>query len=207
MTRLVRTATALIAVGILTAGCGSRGDQSAWTNSPASPSSGGTVVEGSGTNGEPGEGGMGPAPLRPGDPPNCRADALRAAFAVTGGGMGKRFGTIQITNRSTAPCSLSGPVNLALAEASGRPVPSRVQHRARGERITVPPGASAWLVLSWTVIPGEGESGMPCQPAAASVAITVPDAGGPVTTTFTAGPVCNQGAMSVAAPTLTRPTA
>lgn len=199
-----RAIAVLIASGILTGGCGSGGPASWRDGGPQSPAAQNSSAT-DGMGGADGAGVLGPAPSRrPGDPEGCRASALRAGYATVGGGMGRRYASIQLTNTSTAACTVGGRIGLSLTGKSG-PVPTVVQRDPAADPLTLRAGGSVWLPLSWTVNPAAGEAAMPCQPVADTVAVGIPGAGAVVNTRFTGGPVCDGGKIVLGRLTATKP--
>ncbi|MBO4207576.1 DUF4232 domain-containing protein [Micromonospora echinofusca] len=211
MSRLTRPAVAAAASVLLVAGC-AHGPRTigSWVapgrtpGQPAGTGAGGGPVQpvptGGATSG-PGRGaGAGPAAL-------CRAAALRLRLTLTGGGMGNRYASLEVSNTSATPCAVQGFVDLTRYDRSGRPLPTRVVREGPvPAAVTLAPGGSAWVGISWTMIPGAGEaSPTACEPLTTAFDVLVPGAGPARRVPLAAGRICEGGRLTVGPLSTRRP--
>lgn len=113
-------------------------------------------------------------------------------------GAGDIVYALQVRNRSTQVCGVSGLPRLQLLEAKGHALKTHVEPsfpRGKGAAVVVPlsPVASAWVSARFTPdVPGQ------CEPTAAKLCTTVgPGAAVPVAPIVPATPVCASGRLSV----------
>ena len=98
--------------------------------------------------------GLGAASASATDVPSCAAGDLSAVEGASGAGMSQPFTTIVLTNRSGAPCVVTGyPKIVAMATKDGNQVIAvtrgRIGNISGGgpKRITLAPGSRAWFAL------------------------------------------------------------
>jgi Protein of unknown function (DUF4232) len=103
------------------------------------------------------------------------------------------YAALVLTNRSRRTCRVYGYGGVQILDAARHPLPT---HQVRDpnappHRVLLPPGASAYSQLHWSVMAGVGET-EPCQPTATYLLITPPDETQPITITWSPG-ACSHG--------------
>ncbi|CAL9664181.1 DUF4232 domain-containing protein [Streptomyces sp. enrichment culture] len=197
--RTVLLASGLAVLGLLSA-CGG---ESGTTGAPRAPdsarASGATPDSGPGTGtgtathpdptspaaGTPGDT-SGPASASARTDGRCHTSELRVAVGRVDPGAGQRNFPLVLTNTSGRTCTVYGYPGAAFVDASGKqlgPDPERAP--GSPERVTLPPGASAWAGLSFSS--PEISGARTATPAA--LLVTPPDERQPVKVGWTAGEV------------------
>jgi len=131
-------------------------------------------------------------------PPTCQADQLSAAISAPDAGAGSRNATLAFTNTGQTPCTMTGYVGLQLLFQDGTSVPTDVV-RTPGDAtlVTLQPGGQAYTTLQWGVIAtGNEPQNGPCEPTAAQIEITSPNATTSLLQPWPNGPVCAQGTFN-----------
>lgn len=193
-----------LAVALMASGCATTTRRLFWASrTPAAPV-GSVPVDPQGTGGHRER--TTTSTAAPSGLTDCPATRLRARAALTGGGMGRRYATVELVNQGPGRCGVAGFVGVQLYDQGGQPLPTQVVRTTDGtDPVVLAQGGSAWATLSWSVVPGAGDSGTyPCQPATASLGIEVPGVGGRLRATLAAGPVCAGGRL-VVGPLTSRP--
>jgi hypothetical protein len=202
---------ALAAAGVLTAGCAAQtGTGQAApvqtetsapgsTTAPAATPTGGTSTAGAPTAGTPttsGSGGAGSSASASGT--RCHTGDLAGSLRPEDAAAGNRYSLLVLTNTSHRTCTLYGYGGIQLADAAGRPVPTRQQRDPAHPPtlVRLAPGARASAALHWTAVPGVGEQVMgPCEPTAAMLLVIPPDERTQLSVPWRYGPVCGHGAI------------
>jgi len=116
-------------------------------------------------------------------------------------GAGQRYDALVLTNRSTSTCRVYGYGGVQLLDAARRPLPThqvRVQS-APPRLVLLRPGASAYSLLHWTVLPDGTESQTgPCEPTPTYLLVTPPDETQPIALGWGSA-VCSHGLIFQAA--------
>ncbi len=207
--RLARNMAVASLIAATSAGCGhasiatARGvqpERATATSSPRTPPASAAPAATAPTGGAT----MDSQPGVPGAPgantaPRCTASALEARFASTGGAMGRRYGSLALTNKKIAACTLSGYIGMQMYDESGKTVPTIIVHdQGNPATVYLDQGQTAWTGLAWTVIPGTDEAARSrCQPLASSIAVMIPGDQTPVRASFAAGQVCEHGRVAL----------
>lgn len=186
-----RPVIAIAALALLTAGCGTSGDNA-------------SVTTGNGPGGgSPGSSATPSAPATAAQdraaPATCGTATLRARLSLNGVAAGNRFATLVLTNKGSAPCHTYGYVGLKLTGGGDPPTKAvRTDEVGPPKRVTLKPGRSAWARLQWGAVSGTGdEQTGDCQPTAKSVWVTPPDQRDHLTVKWSYGPVCERGTIRV----------
>jgi Protein of unknown function (DUF4232) len=139
----------------------------------------------------------------------CRGSQLSAVFRVVPGsaGAGNIVYVLQIRNRSTRACFVSGLPLPRLLDRAGRPLPTHVIAARPGEltavRVVLRPGAYAAADGRFSPdVPGPGEpvAGRRCERTAYRIRLTPPPGSGTVTgRVVPPTPVCEHGGMQFSA--------
>jgi hypothetical protein len=142
------------------------------------------------------------AATTPGPPAACAASALRATFKAVPGsaGAGNIVYALTVTNRSQAPCAVSGVPPLSLLDAKGDVLPSKqtVEPGSASTVVTLSPSASATVDARFSPdVPGVGETKSPCEPVATTVRVTIGDTGAVDAAVEPPTSVCSHGAMQL----------
>jgi hypothetical protein len=137
--------------------------QGAWAYSVA----GGTI-----TIGPAASGGGGPSE-------RCHTAGLSVSFVESEGAAGHIFDTFDLTNTTSAPCSMFGFVGAQMLDAAGHELPTRVVRnggfyatRPGPTTFVLQPGEAALFQMEWSDVPTGDETACP---AAASLEVTPPD--------------------------------
>lgn len=189
--RAIIAVAAGCAVLALVAGCGNGGDNASVTGGDATASGSATP---SATSSAPAPGAQDQAAVAA-----CGTATLKARVTMGGAAAGNRFGTLVLTNTGSAPCHTYGYPGLKLTGGGNPPTKvSRGTETGKPKRVMLKPGKSAWSRLQWGTVPGTGDqqSG-DCQPTAAALWVTPPDQRDHLTTTWSFGPVCERGTITV----------
>ena len=131
----------------------------------------------------------------------CRATALNVKIVALDSGAGQRYGSIVLTNSSSASCTVKGYPGMQLF-AAGKPVPTRVVRVSSPAptTVTLKPGAQASSAISFGAIPTGSESATgPCETTPTTARVTPPDATASIVTSWTLGAVCNAGRIATKA--------
>lgn len=162
----------------------------------ATPTSAGASTAAAGAI--PAGGSAGASPAGPG---RCHTAGLAVTVRDLSPGAGQRYAALVLTNRSGADCTSYGYVGMQLLDANRRPVPTNlVRDRTPAPRsVLLLPGASAWTLLHWTVVPGAHESGRRCEPTPAYAEVTPPDETTQLVAAWLGGSVCQSGRIDTTA--------
>lgn len=139
-------------------------------------------------------------------PPNqdnpCLSDALSGTVESMDAAAGTRYVTLVVRNKSKVACTLWGYGGLELVNITKEGIPTNVVRTLdpAPTLVTLAPGKEAGKILHWTVVatgdePAEG----PCQPAAAGIDVTPPDATTPFLVEYQFGAVCDHGKLETSA--------
>ena len=84
----------------------------------------------------------------------CRAPQLTARLGRTDAALGHRFATLQLANRSSDACRVSGYPGLRFVGAHGAPLPTVVVHEPgfHPRALILRPGGRAATVIEWSAI-------------------------------------------------------
>jgi hypothetical protein len=129
-------------------------------------------------------------------PHRCFTRDLRASLLPRSPAAGNRFAHLQLTNISKQTCTIFGFAGAQLLGGHGRHLPTNIvrDHSSRPHLITLRPGRRASAQWHWGAVPGRGEQGRKqCEPTAAKIEITPPDATTHRTIAWRLGPVCEHG--------------
>jgi Domain of unknown function (DUF4232) len=138
------------------------------------------------------------APTTPAGPGRCRTADLTAGLHDLDPGAGQRYEVLVFTNRSTSSYRVYGYGGIQLLDAARHPLPTRqIRSRYAPPRlVTLRPGASAYSMLHWTVVPDDAEGlTWPCEPEPSYLLVTPPDETQPITVVWSAGSVCQHGSI------------
>lgn len=200
----VLAAAGAIVAALLLAGCGSGDDHASRPHPSASvhvsASSGGHDSGAGGTTGggstDASGGGAVPAGKR------CGAGELAATVRPLGAAAGTHFASIVLTNNGHRSCRTSGYPGLQLLSAHGAKLPTSVRHETakRPTVVTLAPGARMHSAASWGAVAGAGESQSGgCEQNPTAVRVALPGVSGTVRATWSYGPVCGHGTITVGA--------
>ncbi|MFI5832785.1 DUF4232 domain-containing protein [Micromonospora sp. NPDC051300] len=116
------------------------------------------------------------SPARPGATPvaACRRGDLKLTEAGSSGHAGSETDYLVLTNRSDAPCALSGFPTIGLVDPAGRTLPVRVRHHLGAHRVVLAPGGAAWTAVTLSHVPRSDDEGAPCEPPAAALWVGPP---------------------------------
>ncbi|HEV1997779.1 MAG TPA: DUF4232 domain-containing protein, partial [Candidatus Dormibacteraeota bacterium] len=115
-----------------------------------------------------------PAQTSPALLPKCRTTDLAVVIGSTTGAAGTIYSNFNVTNRTSAACSLQGFFGLALLDAAGQQVggtPRRDPSAISPTLVRLAPGGSTAFTFHWSDVQS---SPQPC-PTAAQVVVTAPD--------------------------------
>jgi len=135
----------------------------------------------------------------------CAAKNLSGKFLVVRGsaGAGNILYTLQLRNRSTTTCFVSGIPGLRLVGKTGKLLPTHVRPAHPGAltaiKVTLKPGAYAAATARFSPDvpgPGEGHPGQ-CEPTAYRLRITPTGGGSLLAPVSPATPVCEHGGMAL----------
>ncbi len=133
-------------------------------------------------------------------PKPCTPGGLAASFDPGTADAGTRQGTVSVRNTAGVACAIRGYPYLQLVAADGAPLPSSTTPLDElAAEVVLGHGQSAHAVVRWgtnrTALDPAGSS--PCQPAAATLLVSVPRSTQTLAVPFTAGPVCDFGRFTV----------
>ncbi|MGE5288701.1 MAG: DUF4232 domain-containing protein [Micromonosporaceae bacterium] len=195
-------ATLAAATAILAAGCGGSGSGGQTTsptptsNQAAGSPSAAPVSAAPSATAAPTA--TGPAGTQAAGAGRCHTSMLSAHVTMGNPGAGQRYAFLVLTNTSRSNCRVYGFPGAQLLNASGGNIPTRVTRESvPPQLITVAPGKHAYSQLHWTVVPGTGETGSPCEPNPSQVKITPPDETAALSTSWPGGSVCQRGQIFV----------
>jgi hypothetical protein len=184
--------TVVVIGGAVLAACG--GDDSSSSSSSSSTSSTSTTAASTTTT----TAGAASTTAAPAGPGTCQTSSLAAAISPPDAGAGQRHSVLVFTNNSGATCTMQGYVGLQLLYQDGGTVPTNVVRQSGPNTlVTLAPGAQAYTTLQWGVIPSGNEpQNGPCEPTAAQIQITSPNATTFLLQPWPNGPVCQQGTFN-----------
>jgi hypothetical protein len=181
MRRNLARYTVVAMAALALAGC-TAGKSAATAAAPSPGASGATAgiaANGAPVSASPAAGGSvrSSAPSTNASPPlPCTTAQLAMSVPESTSAKFQEAGNLVLTNRGTAPCTLSGYPTLQLGGPSG-PLPTTVSAQAGPiTTVNVPPGQSASSMLIWNKYEDQGNT---CPPYPTSVTVTPPgqDAG------------------------------
>lgn len=198
-----------VALALVSTGCGGGGGHRAPTpslgtasgspdSSPASSPPATGTGDGNGNGAQAGPTATGAT--GPGAPSRCGTDMLSARFTAQGAAAGHRYAALILTDSSSLTCRVFGYPGMQLLGASGEQLPTNVIRLVHTQPVlvTLHPGQSAWTMLRWSVIPGQGEpQASQCEPTPQSAWVTPPDERTQLTVPWTMGFVCEHGSIEL----------
>jgi hypothetical protein len=141
-----------------------------------------------------------PTPTTPAGPARCHTADLTARLRELDAAAGSHYAALVLTNRSTRTCRVYGYGGVQLLDAAHRPLPTH-QVRVRippPNRVLLRPGASAYSLLHWSVVPAGTESVSVtgrCEPTPTYLLVTPPDETQPITIAWSAW-ICSHGRIA-----------
>jgi hypothetical protein len=137
--------------------------------------------------------------------PACAARNLSGKFLLVPNsqGAGNVLYTVQLRNRSSRTCFVSGIPALRLVGKTGRLLPTHVSPAHRGAltavMVTLGPGGYAAATARFSPdVPGPGEGHMgPCEPTAYKLRVTPTGGGTLLAPVSPPTPVCEHGGMTL----------
>jgi hypothetical protein len=150
---------------------------SAPTVTESSPPLGGPSAEPSDQPGPAGSSSAGPSSG------TCKASAMTEATYGGNGTAGTVYTGIVLTNKSSAPCAVTGYPTVAFVDAGGKLYKVQVEHitGTTASKVTVAAGGKAYFTVQLSDVPVNNQKA-PCQPAAAGMLISLSsDGSSPVT--------------------------
>lgn len=129
----------------------------------------------------------------------CRPGQLKAAVRPLGAAAGTHHASIILTNTGGG-CQSSGYVGLQLVSGSGSKIATSVRHDTaqRPRTVTLKAHATMYAPASWGAVASTGESQTGnCEPAPHGLQVALPGASGTAHATWSYGPVCGHGTITV----------
>ncbi|GAB3598810.1 hypothetical protein GCM10027446_29990 [Angustibacter peucedani] len=125
----------------------------------------------------------------------CHTSQVSARVVPGSPGAGQRHATLELRNTSEQTCTLHGYGGMQLVSSSDQQLATDVERVPSPVRtVTLRPGGAARSQLQWGAVPGEGDAPSgDCQPEAHRLWVTPPDERDHAVTSWTLGPVCEQG--------------
>lgn len=188
------------ATAILAAGCGGSGSggQTASRTSTSNQAAGSPSATPASASPSATAASTGAAGNQAASTGRCHTSMLSAHVTMGSPGAGQRYAFLVLTNTSSSTCRVYGFPGMQLLSASGGNIPTSVTRESvPPQLVTVAPGKHAYSQLHWTVVPGTGENGSPCQPNPSQVKTTPPDETAALTTGWPGGSVCQHGQIFV----------
>ncbi|MFG2357442.1 DUF4232 domain-containing protein [Streptomyces sp. NPDC048521] len=127
------------------------------------------------------------------------ADTSSLSVRVHGldSGVGQRYATVVLTNKTHKTVRTQGYVGLQLLNSRGKDVPTLVvRDRGRAELITLKPGQSAYTRLHWGDVPAVGEP-TKAEKDPTRLEVTPPDSFHHLTTPWKLGDVLQKGRIDI----------
>jgi hypothetical protein len=132
----------------------------------------------------------------------CRTSQLKATVRPLGAAAGTHHASVILTNTSGSSCQSSGYLGLQLVSASGGKIVTSIARDTarRPTTVTLKAHATMYAPTSWgaVAVNGESQSGS-CEPNPHGVQVALPGASGSVHATWSYGPVCGHGVITVGA--------
>lgn len=174
----------------LAAGCGRQGGTGAASGGSETPST-------APSKGDPTS--ASPSPTAAG-PDRCHTAALKIVTKAMGAAAGTHYAAVVLTNTGGTACRAYGYPGMQLLTGSGDKIKTTVVRdgSVKPTLVSVPAGASVYATASWAAIPAgdESQSGN-CEPVPASTEVTPPDETRYKVATWSFGPVCQHGKVTV----------
>jgi hypothetical protein len=174
----------------------SAGSGSAGTSGSNGTSSGGTSSGGKGSaTGSTAASGGGAVPASK----RCRPSQLKATVRPLGAAAGTHHASIILTNTGGG-CQSSGYVGLQLVSGSGGKIATSVLHDTaqRPRTVSLKAHATMYAPASWGAVATTGESQTGnCEATPQGLQVALPGASGTAHATWSYGPVCGHGAITV----------
>jgi hypothetical protein len=139
-----------------------------------------------------------PESVRNDSTPRCSASALKGEITSGDAAAGNRYAKLVVTNTGKAACTLYGYGGLALANASGADMPTKLTRTLdpKPALVTLQPGQKAAKNLHWGAVPDGSESTTgPCEPESAGLNVIPPDETQPFAVKSSLGSVCEHGTV------------
>jgi len=173
---------------------GNTAPTTAASGSPATQSSHDTRTQSAGPTSTPSQGTAGG---------RCHTSMLGVTLRGDQGssGLGREFADVTLRDNSPDPCTIYGYSGLQLLGQDGAPLPTDVQREPDPAPmlVRVGPGETVHATVNWSYHEADDETAVPCEPTPAQVLVTPPDERDSLSTSWTMGPVCQHGAISITA--------
>jgi hypothetical protein len=130
--------------------------------------------------------------------PRCSASTLKGEVSNGDAAAGNRYAKLVVTNTGKTACTLYGYGGLALANASGADMPTKLTRTLdpKPTLVTLQPGQKAAKNLHWGAVPDGTESTSgPCEPESAGLNVIPPDEKQPFAVKANLGSVCEHGTI------------
>lgn len=140
------------------------------------------------------------APATPAAGDRCHTGGLKIRTRAIGAAAGNHYIAIVFTNSSGRNCRVYGYPGMQLLTGDRATVQTKVVRDSSVEPalVTLQNGESAWARASWGTVPAAGENKRGgCQPDPASTEVTPPDETDHKVVTWSYGPVCQHGRITV----------
>lgn len=194
---LMAVGVAAVALGALTA-CGGGNSNNAQPPTVTVTQSSGSLPS-SGTPGTPGKTTPEqPDSVKSNGTPRCSATTLKGELQNGDAAAGNRYATLVVTNTSKAACTLYGYGGLALTNAAGVDMPTKLTRTLdpKPSLVTLQPGQKAKKNLHWGAVPDGSESTEgPCEPESHGLNVIPPDETQPFAVKAELGSVCEHGTI------------
>ncbi|TCO58208.1 DUF4232 domain-containing protein [Actinocrispum wychmicini] len=128
----------------------------------------------------------------------CSAATLKGDVQNGDAAAGNRYAKLVVTNTGKAACTLYGYGGLALANATGTDMPTKLTRTLdpKPTLVTLQPGQKATKNLHWGAVPDGTESTSgPCEPESAGLNVIPPDETQPFAVKANLGSVCEHGTV------------
>ncbi|GAB3870314.1 DUF4232 domain-containing protein [Kibdelosporangium lantanae] len=139
-----------------------------------------------------------PESVRNDSTPRCSASTLKGEITNGDAAAGNRYAKLVVTNMGKTACTLYGYGGLALANASGADMPTKLTRTLdpKPTLVTLQPGQKAAKNLHWGAVPDGTESTTgPCEPESAGLNVIPPDETQPFAVKSNLGSVCEHGTI------------
>jgi hypothetical protein len=139
-----------------------------------------------------------PESVRNDSTPRCTAATLKGELQGGDAAAGNRYAKLVVTNTGKAACTLYGYGGLALANAAGADMPTKLTRTLdpKSTLVTLQPGQKAAKNLHWGAVPDGTESTSgPCEPESAGLNVIPPDEKQPFAVKSDLGSVCEHGTV------------
>jgi hypothetical protein len=130
--------------------------------------------------------------------PRCSPATLKGEVTDADAGAGNRYAKLVVTNTGKATCTLYGYGGLALTNASGAAMPTKLTRTLdpKAVLVTLQPGQKASKNLHWgAVADGTESTSGPCEPESTGITVIPPDETESFTVKYNFGSVCEHGTI------------